>query len=106
MKKLLCILLLVQLQARSQEATDYKKPPKLLEDLLLAPPTPSVSIDDKGKYMLLSERSSNYPGVEELAQPELRIAGLRINPNNFGPSRQVYTTNFKIKNIATGAETR
>lgn len=105
MKKLLCILLLVQLQARSQEATDYKKPPKLLEDLLLAPPTPSVSIDDKGKYMLLSERSSNYPGVEELAQPELRIAGLRINPNNFGPSRQVYTTNFKIKNMATGAET-
>ncbi|HET9277348.1 MAG TPA: prolyl oligopeptidase family serine peptidase, partial [Flavitalea sp.] len=42
------------------------------------------------------------PSVEELAQPELRIAGIRINPNNFGPSRAVYTINFQLKNIKTG----
>jgi len=87
----------------AQEALPYQRPPKLLEDLLLAPPTPTVSIDDKAQYMLIMERSQ-YPDVEELAQPELRIAGLRINPRNFGPSRANYIINMKIKNITTGKE--
>ena len=87
----------------AQESATYQRPPKILEDLLLAPPTPTVSIDDKANYMLVMERSQ-YPDVEELAQPELRIAGLRINPRNFGPSRSNYITNFKIKNIKTGKE--
>ncbi|HNA16619.1 MAG TPA: prolyl oligopeptidase family serine peptidase, partial [Ferruginibacter sp.] len=42
--------------------------------------------------------------VEDLAQPELRIAGLRINPNNFGPSRSSYFTNIIIRDIKTGNE--
>jgi dipeptidyl aminopeptidase/acylaminoacyl peptidase len=95
------LVLLGQVQA--QEALPYQKPPKMLEDLLLAPPTPTVSIDDKAQYMLVMERSQ-YPDVEELAQPELRIAGLRINPRNFGPSRSNYITNMKIKIIGTGKE--
>jgi dipeptidyl aminopeptidase/acylaminoacyl peptidase len=89
----------------AQEALPYQKPPKMLEDLLLAPPTPTVSIDDKAQFMLVMERSQ-YPDVEELAQPELRIAGLRINPRNFGPSRSNYITNMKIKNIGSGKETQ
>jgi len=53
--------------------------------------------------MLLSERRS-YPLVEELAQPEMRIAGMRLNPNNFAPSRASYIINFKLKNLQTGKE--
>lgn len=60
-------------------------PPKAIYDLVMAKPTPGVSFDSKGQYMLVLERSS-MPSVEDLAQPELRIAGLRINPNNFGPA--------------------
>jgi hypothetical protein len=78
----------------------YKTPPQVLADLLLAAPTPGTSINDAGTVMLLSERSS-YPSVEDLAQPELRIAGLRINPNNFGQSRASYVTNYKLQNLAT-----
>ena len=105
MKKIIAPLLFVAscLQVRAQDAVEYKVPPKAIADLLLAPPTPTVSIDDKGHYMLLIERSS-MPTVEELAQPELRIAGMRINPNNYGPSRASYITNFKIKNLQTGKE--
>ena len=94
-------LLTFILPTSAQEAEPYKHPPKILEDLLLAPPTPTVSFDEKAKYMLVMERSQ-YPDVEELAQPELRIAGLRINPRNFGPSRSNYITNFKIKEITAG----
>jgi hypothetical protein len=77
----------------AQEASGYQVPPKEIADLLLAKPTPSVSVDSKGEWMLLSERNS-YPTVEELGQPEIRVAGLRLNPNNFSPSRQTYINNF------------
>ncbi len=84
----------------AQEANGYQVPPKEIADLLLAKPTPSVSVDSKGEWMLLSERN-NYPTVEELGQPEIRVAGLRLNPNNFSPSRQTYINNFSLKNIRT-----
>lgn len=76
----------------------YQTPPKAIADLLLAKPTPSVSIDSKAEWILFSERSS-YPSVEELARPEYRIAGLRINPANYAPSRQSFINNFQLKNI-------
>lgn len=64
---------------------------------------PGVSIDDKGEWMLLTE-SNSYPSVEELARPELKIAGLRINPANFAPSRQNFVNNLYLKNISSGKE--
>ena len=83
-----------------QDAVSYQTPPKEIADLLLAKPTPAVRIDSKAEWMLLSERNS-YPTVEELGQPENRIAGLRLNPNNFSPSRQAFINNFFLKNIKT-----
>jgi dipeptidyl aminopeptidase/acylaminoacyl peptidase len=82
----------------AQDASGYQLPPKEIADLLLAKPTPGVNVDSKGDWMLLSERNS-YPTVEELGQPEVRVAGLRLNPNNFSPSRQTYINNFSLKNI-------
>ena len=104
MRKLLIAFLIISFQfAIAQTGDGYKMPPKDVADLLLAKPTPSVSIDGKAEWMLLSERNP-YPTVEELGQPELRIAGLRLNPSNFGPSRQVFINDFKLKNIKTGKE--
>lgn len=89
--------------AVAQEDVSYKLPPKDIADLLLAKPAPGVSIDSKGEWMALTEISL-YPSVEELARPELRLAGLRINPNNYAPSRQNFINNIYFKNIATGKE--
>lgn len=82
----------------AQDAFQYQQPPKLMADMLLAKPTPAVSFDDKANWMLLSERNS-YPTVEELGQPEARIAGMRINPNNFSLSRQTFINNFKLRKV-------
>jgi dipeptidyl aminopeptidase/acylaminoacyl peptidase len=104
MKKIFLIaLVLFTATLFAQDAIEYKTPPKEIYDLVMAKPTPGVSFDSKGQYMLILERSS-MPSVEDLAQPELRIAGLRINPNNFGPSRSSYTTGITIKEMATGKE--
>jgi dipeptidyl aminopeptidase/acylaminoacyl peptidase len=96
-------LVCVGVRVHAQDAGGYQVPPKEIADLLLAKPTPSVSVDSKGEWMLLSERNS-YPTVEELGQPEIRVAGLRLNPNNFSPSRQTYINNFLLKNIKAGKE--
>lgn len=105
MKKVLIAFLLFSLYQFSgaQTGAGYQMPPKDVADLLLAKPTPAVSLDSKGGWMLLSERNP-YPTVEELGQPEVRIAGLRLNPANFSPSRQVFINNFRLKNIKTGKE--
>lgn len=87
----------------SQDDVAYKNPPKDIMDMLLAKPTPGVSVDDNGEWMLFSAANS-YPSVEELARPELKIAGLRINPANFAPSRQTYINNVYLKNIKSGKE--
>ena len=95
------LLFLFLSPALAQDDVSYKTPPKDIADMLVVKPTPGVSIDDKGEWMLLTE-SSSYPSVEELAKPEFRIAGLRINPANFAPSRQNFITNLYLKNIASG----
>jgi hypothetical protein len=81
----------------------YTKPPKEIADMLLAKPTPAVSIDDKGEWILFGDVNT-YPPVEELARPELKIAGLRINPANFAPGRQNFATNLYLKNIPGNKE--
>jgi len=85
----------------SQDAVTYQTPPKIMADLLLAKPTPGVSIDSKAEWILFSERNP-YPSIEELAMPEYKLAGMRINPNNYSPSRQTYVNSFSLKNIKTG----
>jgi len=86
---------------KAQEPASYQNPSKDIVDLLLAPPTPTISVGAKAQYMLVMERSF-YPTVEELGQPEFKIAGMRINPNNFSLSRQNFIKKLSLKNLVTG----
>lgn len=95
--------LLIRLHSNAQDNGGYTLPPKDIADMLTAKPTPGVSVDDKGEWVLFTEANS-YPSVEELARPELRIAGLRINPANFGPSRMNYINNLYLRNLASGKD--
>ena len=102
MRKLFFLFLLVS-SAKLFAQDGYKTPPKEIMDLVLVKPTPNVSIDDKAEWMLFTQ-SNSYPSVEELARPELRIAGLRINPNNFAPSRQTFINDLWFKNLSSNKE--
>lgn len=99
------VFLLYFIPLHAQDEVVYKNPPKPISDMLLAEPTPQVSVDEKGLWMLFTE-SSSYPSVEELAKPELRLAGLRINPSNYAPSRQRFINDIYLKHIPTGKEFR
>lgn len=101
--RLLYVLCLSGLSAFAQDNTGYQVPPKPLADLVTAPPTPTVSVDSKGQWMLISERNTATTTIAELSQPELRIAGLRINPATNGPSRAVFVNNLKLRQVSANA---
>ena len=82
----------------------YKQPPKDDMDVLNAPAIPSTSISPARDKIALLE-PLRYPPISELAQPMLRLAGLRINPNTNGQHRQPYSISLKLKNISDGKET-
>ncbi len=62
----------------------YRKPPAEILRVLDAPTPPEAVVSPTGSEMLLLERIL-YPPISDLAQPMLRIAGVRINPKNNGP---------------------
>jgi dipeptidyl aminopeptidase/acylaminoacyl peptidase len=96
-------LLLFTINSNAQDDPGYTMPPKDIADMLMAKPTPNVRLDNKGEWMLFMQ-SNSYPSVEELARPELKIAGLRINPANFAPSRQNFINELSLRHIVTGKD--
>ena len=95
------VLLFFTVFSFAQDDVSYKTPPKDIMDLVMARPTPAVSIDNKAEWMVLQGRT-DFPSIEELAQPEWRIAGLRINPGNFSPSRTGSFNSLQLKHIKSG----
>jgi dipeptidyl aminopeptidase/acylaminoacyl peptidase len=90
---------------RAQSDTSYRSPSAAIAAVVDAPLTPEVRLSPDKKRLLLLERSA-LPTVAELAQPELRLAGLRIDPATNSPSRELYSTGIVVKHLDTGAETR
>ena len=84
-------------------AIGYQMPPQVLADIIDAPPTPGVYLSPDGEWMLLLLRPG-LPSIEEVAQPELRLAGLRINPRSNGPSRARTLSGLTFRRLSDGAE--
>jgi Dipeptidyl aminopeptidases/acylaminoacyl-peptidases len=97
-------LLLILLSVGISAQDTYQKPPKEIMDVLNAPAIPTTSVSPAKDKIALFE-PLRYPPISELAQPMLRLAGLRINPNTNGQHRQQYFIKLTLKNIADGKET-
>jgi len=82
----------------------YQKPPQNVMDVLDAPNTPQTAISPTRDRVALLE-PLRYPPISELAQPMLRLAGLRINPNTTSQHRQPYAVKLRLMNVADGKET-
>jgi dipeptidyl aminopeptidase/acylaminoacyl peptidase len=95
------LILLIHWSIMAQAPMTYKMPPKAILDLVDAPSTPGIVIAPNKSGMLLLDRPG-YPDISELAEEELRLAGLRINPATYGPSRAGYSTDISFQYISTG----
>ena len=94
----LLLFCLIVNQIFSQENLPYQRPPEEIAKLVEAPPAPLLRISPDKTTMILLERS-DFPSIEELSRPELRLAGLRINPDNYGPSRANYFVGITIRKL-------
>jgi dipeptidyl aminopeptidase/acylaminoacyl peptidase len=79
----------------------YQKAPQPISDILSARPTPVVQLSPDGKWLLVADRLANPP-VADLAQPMLRIAGLRINPATNGRHHPPRLIALSLVEVATG----
>jgi dipeptidyl aminopeptidase/acylaminoacyl peptidase len=101
-KRTVCCVALVLLAAPSLLAQSaYQKPPKKIVDVLLAPAPPMALVSPQGDEILLAE-PVHYPPISELARPMLRIAGVRIDPANFGQHNPARFIHLSIVNVSDG----
>jgi dipeptidyl aminopeptidase/acylaminoacyl peptidase len=96
--RLLILILGITLAAQAQENISYQIPPKEILELADYERAPSVSMDTKKEYMLLSYRNT-YKSLDDLNQEEMKLGGLRINPITNISSTVSYINNIKLRKI-------
>jgi len=82
----------------AHETLKYQIPPESIRLLADYERAPSVSIDSKKEYMLLSYYST-YKTLEDLNQQEMSMGGLRINPVTNISSTINYIHNLKVRKV-------
>lgn len=103
MKIKFLFILFLSYVATAQENLSYQKPPKEILELADYERAPSVNMDSKKEYILLSYRST-FKTLDDLNQEEMRLGGLRINPVTNISSTVTYITNLKVRKVADKVE--
>lgn len=89
-----CFMMTTTFQA--QEKLTYQTPPKEILELVDIERPPIVSLDSKSEQMLFFYRNS-FKSLSDLNQPELKLGGLRINPDANISSTMTYFNNIRFK---------
>lgn len=96
MKRLpLIALIFCAFSSKAQLDLPFQTPPEEIRKLVDIQPTPVMSIDRFNKYAVLFERNA-FKGLDELAEEEIRLGGLRIDPASHGQSRKRFYRNLKV----------
>ncbi len=99
MRKILLLMVLMGLSILNAQQTEYYMvPPQEIIDLVDAPVTPTLRISPDGNKILFVE-NPGLTALEDLAEEELRLAGIRINPKTNGPSRSRYGIGLSFADI-------
>jgi dipeptidyl aminopeptidase/acylaminoacyl peptidase len=81
----------------------YRLPSKELQAVVDAPRVPSLSLSPKRDLLALLQ-TPPLPDIADVAQPELKLAGLRINPRTYSPSRFSFGNRLWLMSVADGSE--
>lgn len=90
-------------ELKGQSSFKYQQPHQDIAVLADAPPAPAIRLDKKAAKGVLMYRHA-YRSIEELSEPELKLAGMRINPVQTITSRMTYYYNLKVLDVASGTE--
>lgn len=109
-RKWTCVLCLLGwlssiLQLPTPAQIPYRTPPKAIADLVDAPLPPVALPSPQRHWLLLADRPA-LPPIAEVAQPELRLGGIRFNPKTNGPSQPSYLTGLTLVRLTDGTKRR
>ncbi|GGK12630.1 S9 family peptidase [Luteimonas terricola] len=94
-------------EAATGRATDsgYRLPAPALRAIVDAPQAPRLSLSPQ-RDLIAYMQVPSLPGIEVVAQPELKLAGLRIHPRTHSASGFSFSTDLWLQAVDGGAERR
>lgn len=82
----------------------YQQPPADIQAILDAPYPPSVSFSPDGDWMVEQVRPA-LRTLDELAAPRVKVAGIKLDPETFGPSRPYLYRGLRLRAVRPKAPT-
>lgn len=81
----------------------YQRPAKEVLDVLHAPLPPTPLLSPDRRFLALGE-INRYPHIADLAEPMLRLAGIRINPRTNGTHGTLFLKSLKLRRLENPKE--
>ena len=104
MKKWVIVLMMFStFNIYAQTDFPYQKPDDAILSLADAKPAPALRLNADATVGVLLFRDG-FKSIEELAAPEMKLAGLRINPKTNAPSRTTYFYTMKVLDVISQKE--
>jgi dipeptidyl aminopeptidase/acylaminoacyl peptidase len=97
------LALVATLPAPAQAALSYQQPPAVIRDLVDVANPPTALIDPHARILALVQRPTLLE-LRDLARPEARLAGLRIQPLTHNQARTRPLHGLSLKSLVTGQE--
>ncbi len=89
--------------APASAAAGYRLPSAELQAVVDAPRAPALFLSPKRDLAAMVQTPA-LPSIAQVAQPELKLAGLRINPKTFSDSRFSFGSKLWLISTVDGAE--
>lgn len=85
--------------------TGYLRPPDPIPSIVTAEPTPTVLVGRDRQTLAILSREA-LPSIQQMAEPELRLAGYRISPrtNGISSTRAAYSTGITFQELESGRQ--
>jgi dipeptidyl aminopeptidase/acylaminoacyl peptidase len=89
----------------SRPANGYREPAPALKAIVDAARPPQIAISPRRDLIAL-QQVPPLPSIALVAQPELKLAGMRLNPRSHSPSRASFASDLWLMEVATGKTLR
>lgn len=86
-------------------ASGYRLPAAALQAIVDAPRAPALSLSPRRDLALLVQ-TPPLPSIVEVAQPELKLAGMRINPRTYSASRFSFGCDLTLLELGSGKQSK
>jgi len=82
----------------AQQERGWQRPPEPIASLVEAEPSPSVQLSPDRRFLLFVHRQA-MAGIDVVARPHLKLAGLRVDAPTRGPQLGTEVTRLTLRNL-------